>query len=157
MNDAPYEGMFAIMDSLAPSLGEEVVMQVGNSGFTGRNTKCFPFKPDAEMQALFDEASLIVCHAGIGSILNGMERNVPLVLVPRDVVVPEAVNDQQAIVAAKVEALGRAVVVSNLDELGDAIERARHLEFPPYVRDDSLCVFLSGLLDEIASKKGKRD
>lgn len=150
MNDAPYLPLFEAMDGLAPSLGEEVVMQVGPSGFEGKNSRCFRYLPEDEMQAVFDRAGLIVCHAGIGTILNGMDRNIPLVLVPRCVVRPGTETDQQMTVARKVEALGRGVVVETLDGLGAGIARGRALEFGPYKRDTSLCDFLSDLLRERA-------
>lgn len=153
MNDVPFGPMFERLDELAPSLGEEVVMQVGNTGFTGRNTRCFPFKREEEMTAEFDKASLVICHAGIGTILNGLERNLPLVLVPREVVLPNSESEQQGVVAKKVEEMGRATVVWDLDELEAKIKEARELKFPPYSKDNSLCVFLSGLLDDIEAKR----
>lgn len=154
MNDAPYGPMFQIIDDLAPSLGEEVVMQVGNSGFTAKNSPTYTTLIDEEMQKLFDRADLIVAHAGIGTILNGLNRNIPLVLVPRNVVTGTD-RDQQDVVARKVESMGRGVRVTTLDELPAKIDEARKLVFEPYKKNTDLCDNLSKILDEITQKKKK--
>ena len=153
MNNSPYVPMFEIMDELAGELGEKVVQQVGSLPFKGKNSDCFTSLSDKKMAKMYDSASLIVGHAGIGTIVNGLKRNIPLVLVPRTVVYPEAENDQQAIVAHEVESMGRAVVVEDLSELKDKIEDARRLKMEPYVPDDSLCRFLSDLFGELDSER----
>ncbi len=149
MNDAPWNGLFSRMDDYAARTGEEVIMQVGNTGFEGKHTECFKFGTNDTMEEIYDRASLVVCHAGLGTILNALERNIPVVMIPRVVVVPELTRDQQGAVADKVSKIGRGIVVNNLDDIYDAIEKAKALELTPYVRDDSLVKFLIGLLAEI--------
>ena len=156
MNDAPYGPLFEEMDRLAPSLGEEVVMQVGRTGFRGVHSRCFQYLPDAEMEELFDSCSLIVSHAGIGTIVNGLDRRIPLVLVPRTVVMPETDADQQMTVAGKVEAMGRGVMVRDLSELGAKISEARALRLGPYERDRSLLSFLSDLLAGLSEEPSEK-
>lgn len=151
MNDSPYVPLFEEMDRLAPELGEEVVQQVGNLGFEGKNSRCFTYKPDKEMAELFNATDLMICHAGIGTIINGLDRNIPLVLVPRSTVVPGITGDQQSIVAGKIAELGRGVIVEDIGQLKEKIEEARALNLEPYRRDTSLCDFLSDLFEKIDS------
>lgn len=148
MNDAPYGRMFQMIDDLAPSLGEEVVMQTGNIDYAAANCKTVKFLVDSEMKDLFDSADLIVAHAGIGTILNGLQRNIPLVLVPRSVVM-DVDCDQQDIVAKKVESMGRGVRVTSLEELPQKINDAKSLSFPPYMKNTDLCDGLSKILKDI--------
>ena len=157
MNDAPWNGLFFRMDDYAARTGEEVIMQVGNTGFEGKHTECFKFGTNDSMKEIYDRADMIVCHAGLGTILNALERNIPVVMIPRVVVVPELTRDQQGAVAEKVEKIGRGVVVNDLDDVFDGIEKARALKFPPYKRDDSLVKFLIELLAEIDAGHMKTD
>lgn len=159
MNDAPYTPLFEEMDRLAPELGEEVVQQVGNLGFSGKNSVCFTYRSDKEMAELFDAADLMVCHAGIGTIINGLDRGIPLVLVPRCTVLPDISGDQQGIVAEKIREMGRGTVVKDMCQLKEKIAEARALEPGPYKRDTSLCGFLSDLLGKIDSgaEKSSKD
>jgi len=154
MNDAPYDRMFSIIDELAPSLNEEVIVQTGNIDFEAANCKTVKFLVDTEMNELFDSADLIIAHAGIGTILNGLQRNIPLVLVPRNVVM-DADQDQQDIIAKKVESMGRGVRVTSLDELPQKIQEAKDLKFPPYSKDTGLCDGLSRILEDMENSLKK--
>ncbi|AGI48528.1 hypothetical protein TALC_01562 [Thermoplasmatales archaeon BRNA1] len=157
MNDSPYGEMFRILDGIAKASGEEAVFQVGNIDYVSDYAETFAFLPDEEIQKVFDRADLIVCHSGIGSILNGLNRNIPMVLVPRNVVDPNVTtDDQQAIVARKVESLGRAVVCEDLSLLPQKVEEARNLKFPPYEKNRELTDFLSELFAGIADGSVKR-
>lgn len=150
MNDSPYVPLFEAMDRLAPKLNERVIQQIGSLRFTGKDSECFTYLPDEKMSEMFDSASLIVCHAGIGTIVNGLKRNIPLVLVPRNVIDSSVEHDQQMIVARKIESMGRGVIVNNLAELETKIEEARGLKMEPYVPDNRLCCFLTKLFNELS-------
>ena len=136
------------MDELAGSLEEEVVMQTGFSDFKGKNTKCFKYASDAEMSAYYDKMSLLVCHAGVGTIINGLKRNIPVVMVPRRVMYHEVDTDHQLMIARKVVGMNRGVTVLDVNHLPDAMEKARELKFDPYVHDSSLVDYISNLLLE---------
>jgi UDP-N-acetylglucosamine transferase subunit ALG13 len=155
MNDYPFGPLFERMDAYAERSGKEVVQQVAGTGFNGSHSRCFDFLPDDGMSELYGKADLVVCHAGIGTILNCLERRIPMVLVPRTVVVrsTDGTPDGQEEVAAKVEAMGRAVVLRDLKDLEVAIEAAEKLEIPPYQRNRDLEAFLSDLLRELSEKK----
>ena len=158
MNDYDFDPLFRAVDGLAPELGEPVCQQIGRSTFVGKNTECFPYKKDAEMQELFDRADLLITHAGVGSILNGINRNIPMVVFPRSAIVGRSGGpDQQEYVARKVAGMGRAVVMESLDQLPEKIAEARNLHFPPYVKDRSLVTWLDALLSEIAGKKERHE
>ena len=123
-----------------------MVMQIGRSGFVAEHAETFAFVSKEDAEALYEESRLVVCHAGVGSILGGMTRNKPLVLVPRTVVAPDAPDDQQRIVAEKVRSMGRGVVVEDLDGLCERIREAESLDLPPYRRSTELADFVADLL-----------
>ncbi len=149
-NDAPYEPLFEDMDRYAAETGEEVVIQKAHSPFEAEHCECFDFKPDEEFSGYYDRADLIVCHAGIGTIMNGLRRNIPMVLVPRETVLPGEGSGQQGTVARKVEAMGRGVCVTDLSRLRESIDHARKLEFGPYEKDTGLSDYISGRLEELS-------
>ena len=150
-NDAPYERMFEMMDSYAEETGEEVVIQKAHSSFEAKHCECFGFKQDEEFSKYYDRADVVVCHAGIGTIINGLERNIPLVLVPREVVMP-GTSDQQGIVAKRIEDIGRGVCVHSLDELYDKIKEAKGMQLLPYAKDNSLVDYIDSRLTELSKR-----
>ena len=155
-NRAPYEGLFEAMDEYARSTGEEVLIQRSMSDFRAKHCKDFGFVPDEEMKGYYDRADILVCHAGIGTIVNGLERNIPLVLVPRGVVMSAGADDQQSVVAKKVEQMGRGVVVEDLKDLYAKIDEAKNLKMSPYEKDNGLCEYIDRRLAELCDSLGKK-
>ena len=152
LNQYAFDRLLGKMDEIAPELGEEVVMQTGFSEFKGKNTECFQYGSDAEMAKYYDKCSVLVCHAGVGTLINGMKRNIPVVMVPRRAMYHEVDTDHQLMIAKKVMGMGRGVQVLDVEGLREAIAEARTLKFPPYVQDTSLVDYMSGLLKEREGK-----
>ena len=155
-NRAPYEGLFEAMDEYALKTGEEVLIQRSMSDFRAKHCRDFGFVSDEEMRELYDRTDILVCHAGIGTIVNGLERNIPLVLVPREVVTSAGADDQQTVVARKVAQMGRGVVVEDLNDLYAKIDEARSLKMEPYVKDTGLLDYIDRRLTELSEGRRKR-
>ena len=82
----PFDRLIMAIDELAPSLNEPVFAQIGVSGYRPRNiewtAKLHPAQFDERMRA----ASLVVSHAGIGTILRAKRYGKPIILFPRQVI-----------------------------------------------------------------------
>lgn len=85
---------------------EEVVVQAGHNHYETNKMKLFSFIPNDEMEKLYQQAELIVTHAGAGSILQGIKNQKKIIAVPRLKKYHEHVNDHQIELAAKLEQLG---------------------------------------------------
>ena len=108
------------MDEIAKTGGAEVVIQTGMGKTIPEHCDHFDFKPREEILALQEKASLIVCHAGIGSIIDALNARKPLAVVPRLRKFGEHNNDHQCDLARAVEGRnwGRAVFeIDDLDEI----------------------------------------
>ena len=152
----PFHRLLDAMDRIAPILGEKVVAQTGTSPVMYGNMECQQYMSEEEMTRNYDDASLIVCHAGVGTIRNGLARDIPLVLVPRKASLDEVDTDHQMMIARKVVDMGKGVCVEDISQLERAIACARRLEFPHYEETTELRDFLSGLLSDIASERCTR-
>ncbi|MFA6710287.1 MAG: glycosyltransferase [Candidatus Methanomethylophilaceae archaeon] len=150
----PFDRLLRKMDEIAPELDEEIVMQLGVSEYNPKNTRSFHFESEERLDALYDECSLLVCHAGAGTILNGLVRGKPIVLVPRRAAEKEITNDHQLLLTDKMRAQGKAVAALDINELKEAIFKARELSSEPVVADHRLADYLSDVLSEY-SKKSK--
>lgn len=83
--------------------------------------------PRTEILDLLKDCDVAVCHGGSGAIHDAMVTGHVPVVVPRRRHLAEHVNDHQLEIAAALERAGRAVVVHDLGELEEAIERGRAL------------------------------
>lgn len=84
------------------------------------DVRLVPFSP---MARLLDNVTLMVTHGGAGSVLAGLSRGLPLVVVPQAA--------DQFIQAERVAAAGAGAAVLPGQDIGDALERA----MAPAVRD----------------------
>ena len=147
----PFERLVRAMDQLAPELGEELVIQRGNTAYLPRNARSFAFAPREEMERLNLEARVVVTHGGAGSIVYALQAGKPVVAVPRLARYGEHINDHQVELVRVLEGEGRVIGVYEIQGLEEAIEKAAKMEprvrpRPPMV--DVIRAYLQGLEDE---------
>lgn len=97
----PFDRLTALMDNWAQQSKEDVFAQVGptKKKFYGLRTK--EFLSPAEAEQCFDEADLIVAHAGMGSILSALQRSKPIIIFPRKASLGEHRNEHQMATARR--------------------------------------------------------
>lgn len=105
------------MDEIAHDTGERVVIQRGMGKTTPQYSEYFDFKAHEEVLALQSEARLIVCHAGIGCVLDALYVRKPLIVVPRLKRYKEHMTDHQLDVAEAVERRGWGRMVLDMANL----------------------------------------
>lgn len=112
-----FERLIREMDRIAGKVDEKVVMQIGSTNYEAKNCDYFRFMSVNEIEELYAGARVVVCHAGIGSILTAVKYNKPLILVPRMKRYGEHIDDHQLEIAREMESLGVTVVydISNLE------------------------------------------
>ena len=70
------------LDQIAQATGERTIIQIGLGRTYPKHCAYFDFKPRHEIMQLQRDARLIVCHAGIGSVLDALEARRPFIVVP---------------------------------------------------------------------------
>ena len=156
MSELQFDRLVEKMDEIAPELGDEVVMQIGSSGYVCKNCESFDFKDDKEMAKYYERCDILVCHAGVGTIINGLKNNIPIVVVPRRMELDEVDTNHQFMIADELVKMGRGISVENVDDLRDAISKAKGLNFPPYSRSTELSDFLTETLAEVEQSRMKK-
>ena len=80
----PFDRLIEAMDAFASKYPQHrVIGQVGKTGLTVSSMTAFEFMPPADFTAAFEEATVVVAHAGTGSILAARQAGKPLIVVPR--------------------------------------------------------------------------
>jgi UDP-N-acetylglucosamine transferase subunit ALG13 len=121
---APFNRLVKAMDIIADDLnGEEVIVQAFGVDFETKNLKIVGFLNPVEYKRIFDEARLIVSHAGMGSIVSALTIGKPIVVIPRKASLGEHRNDHQIEGAKKMESLGYVNVAYDEDELSIKIKK----------------------------------
>jgi UDP-N-acetylglucosamine transferase subunit ALG13 len=119
-----FDRLIAAMDGwAAANPAEEVFAQTGPSSLPIRSMGHAEFIPPDKADDLFRKASLIVSHAGMGSILTAFKYRKPIVIVPRKASLGEHRNDHQMATAKWMEGRPGLAVAWEPEELLRLLDR----------------------------------
>lgn len=121
------------VDRIAPSMDEEIFIQSGNSTYQPVHCQTAEFVDKEQFKQLIKECTLLITHAGIGTIMMGLNETKPIIVVPRRAEYQEHVDNHQEEIAEAFASKNLVVNCSQVNELPRYIERARHSEFLPYI------------------------
>ncbi|HEY3275746.1 MAG TPA: glycosyltransferase [Syntrophorhabdaceae bacterium] len=127
------------IDEIAGELEEEVVAQIGYIDEEPKHMKWFQYLNFMEILSFFKDASMIVGHGGVGTVLNAIAYKKPLILVPRSSEAGEHHDDHQMELALQLKGREGIFVVDRIEELKSVIlkvsallkERAIEPRFSP--------------------------
>jgi beta-1,4-N-acetylglucosaminyltransferase len=121
-----FDPLVQAMDWLAPSLGDEVVAQIGRGKYEPQYIHWFRLAPS--LQPYYEQADLVVSHGGLGTVIEVAALGKPLVAVSN----PELYDLHQDDLLAYMERGGHLLWCRNLSDLEAAVRRARGMTFRPY-------------------------
>lgn len=113
----PFDRLVRAVDDWAIATKRtDVVAQVGPSTYAPRSLKAFPFLAPEAFRELQLNATIMISHAGMGSILTALEYGKPIIIMPRDHLRGEHRNGHQMATAERFKAVSGIYVAS--DERG---------------------------------------
>lgn len=112
----PFDRLISAVDDWA---GErrvsDVIAQIGPSSLVPKHVSVKPFVAADEFQQFVKEASLIIAHAGMGSIITAMELGKPIIIMPRRASLGEHRNEHQLATAQQLSGRGVHVAQERAD------------------------------------------
>lgn len=125
-HDDSFRRLLEAVDRYAAQTDERIVMQCGHSEYEPTNTEWFTFiESEDEFLALFEEADLVIGHAGAGTILTALRFGHPIIIVPRRKKFGEHIDDQQLELVEGLEETDGVYPTEDLKSIGAVIERVR--------------------------------
>jgi UDP-N-acetylglucosamine transferase subunit ALG13 len=124
----PFDRLVTAVDAWAvANARDDVVAQIGPSTYKPKALKCFPFSQPDAFRALQAEATVMIAHAGMGSILTALEFGKPIVIRPRDHLRGEHRNAHQIATAKRFADMPGVYVVEDEAALADRLHRLDEL------------------------------
>jgi len=126
---------------------EEVIAQIGNTPFLTDKFKTIPFVSENDFKTYVNEASVILSHAGSGSLFSAMKKGKKIIAVARLHKYNEMGNDHQLEIVKKLSEEGYV-----LDGTYSLIDAWRKLEgFTPrqYDFESTIIPALDNYIDDI--------
>lgn len=118
----PFERLIKGMDEwtrLHP--GQTVFAQIGDTVYRPRFMETVRKLTPSEYLQRFEKATVVVSHAGMGTIITGLENAKPMILMPRQTKLGEHRNDHQVGTAEKFANFELIDIVHTPAELHDAL------------------------------------
>lgn len=112
------------------------------------NMKLTPYIDNYEQT--IKEANFIICHAGVGVIMDCLEKNKKILTIPRQAKFSEHVDDHQQEIATELEKQNYLFTVNDYKQFKDKYEQLKNHKFNIYkTNNDKFNRKLNTLLDEI--------
>jgi UDP-N-acetylglucosamine--N-acetylmuramyl-(pentapeptide) pyrophosphoryl-undecaprenol N-acetylglucosamine transferase len=151
-----------LVDSVAQlkaegAIPERVIVQTGVGGLQPAGLDVRETLPFAEVQAILEKASIVVCHGGTGSLITALRQGCAVIAMPRLPKLGEHYDDHQAEITGAFAKRGLVLVANTTDELRTALLEARD-RAPVLATTDpaALISFLQELLADLRPRRGRR-
>ena len=129
----PFDRLVMAVDEWAHHrANSRVFAQIGRSAYSPLHMEWRPLLSPEETNAKCREASLIVGHAGVGTILTALEMGKPIIVMPRQYHFQEHRNDHQTATAEFFEKSGQVLVAKDKEDLFQKLNRVEsQVTVPP--------------------------
>ncbi|WP_343614059.1 glycosyltransferase [Novosphingobium sp.] len=147
----PFDRLVSTVDAWAARRPDvEVFAQIGPSSYAPKAMKSEAFIDPDRFRTLQAQCSLMISHAGIGSIINAMEMRKPIIILPRDHLRGEHRNGHQMSTVQRFRHLPGVYAARDQEHLVELLEQIDTLQpcelLPSQAPDD----FITGMRDYIA-------
>jgi len=141
-SELAFDRMLSVIDAWAADSEEDFFAQTGPSELYLANIHHKKFLSPDEFNQHVADCSVMIAHAGMGSILTAMQQGKPIIIMPRRVKFRETRNDHQVATAQELSSRAGIFVAMDEAELKRQLERVHLLAagdvVSPYASDELL-------------------
>ena len=149
----PFDRLITAVDSWAADHPEaELFAQIGPTDHRPDHVPFTEFMDPAEFVQRVRDASVLVAHAGMGSILTALQYGKPIVVMPRRGDLQETRNDHQLATSRKLADRPGIEVAMDEVELAQALDRLQELDAAPVLPSTASPELISHLKEFIAGR-----
>lgn len=91
----PFDRLIRTVDEMAISLDQEIFAQIGHGKYLPRHLRFARMLTPEKFEEYVTSATLVIAHAGMGTVITAMEAGKALVILPRLAALREATTDHQ--------------------------------------------------------------
>lgn len=114
----PFDRLIKAVDQWAGTQQRsDVIAQIGTSEYRPSNIQWTPFLSTEEFRQRYEDASVVIAHAGTGSIITALQLGKPILIMPRRASLRETRNDHQVATAEQFRKFDSVAVAMDEEEL----------------------------------------
>ncbi|WP_100405476.1 PssE/Cps14G family polysaccharide biosynthesis glycosyltransferase [Bacillus solitudinis] len=114
------------------TIQDEIVVQLGHTIYQSDKMKLIPFMNYSEMERYFEEADLVITHAGTGSIITGVKKGKKVIAVARRAAHQEHNDDHQVEIVEQFTNTGYILGMTEVDELESKLAEVESFQPAPF-------------------------
>jgi len=147
----PFDRFIVAVENIAQSTGQKTIIQYGHSNLKSDICDGFDFCSNEKIIQLMNEADVIICQGGFGSMFDAIKSGKRVIAIPRLVESGETAAEQLSLVNHYVN-LGLVEVCTNTSDIvelfnnNNTIQQHKIELQAPYVKD-ILEEYLTGFVD----------
>ena len=103
------------------TINEEVIVQAGYTKFKSHKMRIIDLISKEQLEQFQEEASLIITHGGVGSIITSIKKGKKVIAVPRMHEYGEHVNNHQVQIVKNFDEQGYIIGIERVEDLKQAI------------------------------------
>lgn len=155
--DLPFDRMMKVVDRWAREAGRrDVFAQIGHGGWHPTYVSYVEMLKPCEFKQKLVEASVIVAHAGMGTILSALSHRKPILVMPKKASLGEQRNEHQLATSRYMLGLGMVTVAFDETELRTRLENIEQIGTCNPIGTAASEELVRGLRDFIHSAPGLR-
>ncbi|MDY0342813.1 MAG: PssE/Cps14G family polysaccharide biosynthesis glycosyltransferase [Lentimicrobium sp.] len=134
----PFDRMIKIIDAWASKNNKHrIFAQISKAAYKPKSFSFTEFISPELFDEHFNNADLIISHAGMGTIISALTIGKPIIVMPRLAKNHEQRNDHQLATAKSFEKLGYVKAVYNETELIQALDEAEKIKVGKIIGSDA--------------------
>jgi UDP-N-acetylglucosamine transferase subunit ALG13 len=102
----PFDRLIKAVDELAPLLNDQIIVQANKTNYSIKNMQLLDFVSPKDFNYYFNQAKLIISHAGMGTIISALTQEKPIIVMPRLMKYNEHRSEHQLATAKRLDDLG---------------------------------------------------
>lgn len=103
------------------NINEKIIAQTGSTKFESNKMEIYKYLTPEKFEEYMKEARIIITHAGVGTIIEGLKLNKKMIVAARMKKYKEHVNDHQLQILNTFESAGYIIALRDFNKLEDAI------------------------------------
>lgn len=106
------------------NIKDKIIVQAGYTKYESKNMEIFDLVTPKKLDEYMKEASIVITHGGVGSILTALKFNKKVIAAPRLSKYFEHTNDHQVQIIDEFEKLGYILALKDFSKLDEVLENS---------------------------------
>ena len=136
--DKPFKRLLDYLEN--SDIKDEIIVQNGFTEYESNKLKLFKYLDKDDFDNYLKKADLIICHAGVGTIVNCLKNDKKVLAVPRLSKYGEHQNDHQLQIANAYFQKSYILVMNDNDDFDEKIAELRKFEPKKFVSNNEIFV-----------------